>query len=504
MLKKIEMEPSQSAQVKSHPTYKALELVLYSLNHQVDGPLDNLIKSSGALDQNLGIQVTHLQEAVSRIELLIKDVLKINTNTTGNNTNYIDPGLVERIQVEKVLRTLATTTSSEDSEAFFSYCAKTLAELYRCKYAFIGIIKPDGKQVQTLAVWAGDKFVKNFEYDLEGTPCEDIITLNKELIATNAQALYPDDRMLVDLNIDSYFGAPLITKDKGVIGLVSVMDYKPMELNEWTAPVLGVFSSRLTLEMQRKIAVQNLHELNMTLEKRIEERTHALEESNRELSEFTSSVSHDLRAPVRVINSFVDIIFEDYFDNTPSGCKAYLNRIKDSGVKLNRLITDLLHLAHISKQKVSLTRVNISALAIEELQVLDESDKARRVNSNIQLGMEAWGDEGLLRIIFQNLIGNAWKYTSTKDNASIAVGCQLDGEKSVFYVRDNGVGFDMAYSHKLFRPFERLHSESQFEGNGVGLATTMRIIKRYGGKLWVESRPNEGAVFYFTLGQSHP
>jgi len=495
----------QSVQANSRSAYKALEMVLYSLDHQVNDPLLKLVKSSEKLDNTQRFQVTHLQEAVSRIELLIKDVLKTDTNKVDNNADsHTEPGLVERIQVEKVLRTLATTTSSQDSEEFFNYCVKTLAELYRCKFAFIGIIKPNGKEVQTLAVRVGDHFAQNFEYDLGGTPCADIISLKKELIPTNAQSLYPDDHLLVDMNIDSYFGAPLLTKDRGVIGLVSVMDDKPMELNEWTAPVLGVFASRLTLEMQRKMAVEELYELNATLEKRINERTFALEESNRELTEFTSSVAHDLRAPVRVINSFVDIIFEDYFENIPGGCKDYLNRIKGSGLKLNRLIDDLLQLAQVGKQDMSLKRVDISALALDEFQALDEVDKARQVKSTIHSDMKAWGDEGLVRIILQNLIGNAWKYTSTTANASIEIGSLGEGKNTVYYVRDNGVGFSMEFSDKLFRPFERLHSEEQFEGNGVGLATTMRIIKRHSGKLWAESQPNEGAVFYFTLGQSQP
>jgi len=422
MLNKIEGDSNQSVLATSHPAYKALELILYSLNHQVHDPLVHLTGSNANLDNSQRFQVNHLKEAVSRIEILIKNVLK--TNAKGNDLAQAEPGVLERIQVEKVLRTLATMTSSKDSEEFFNYCVKTLADLYFCKYASIGIITGNGKQVQTLAVWADDHIVDNFEYDLEGTPCADVINFDKKLIPTKAQLLYPDDHMLVDMNIDSYFGAPLMTKDNGVIGLVSVMDTRPMELNEWTAPVLGVFSSRLTLELLRKIAVEDLHDLNIHLEKRVEERTRALEESNSELAEFTSSVSHDLRAPVRVINSFVDIIFEDYFENMPNGCKDYLGRIKMSGLKLNRLIDDLLQLAQVGKQAMCLKRIEMSALANEELQALEDVEKERQVTSSIQPNIIAWGDEGLVRIVLQNLIGNAWKYTKTSENAHIEVGCQ--------------------------------------------------------------------------------
>jgi len=489
---------NQSVLATSHPAYKALELVLYSLNHQVNDPLIHLIRSNEKLDNSQRIQVNDLKEAVSRIESLIKNVLE--TNAQGTDFSQIEPGLLERIQVEKVLRTLATMTSGNHSEEFFHYCVKTLADLYHCKFVSIGIIKPNRTQIQTLAVWADDRIVGNFEYDLEGTPCADIISLDKKLIPTQAQVLYPNDHMLVEMNIDSYFGAPLVTNDKGTIGLISLMDTRPMELNEWTEPVLGIFSARLTLEVLRKIAVEELHELNIHLEKRVEERTQALEESNIELAEFTSSVSHDLRAPVRVINSFVDIIFEDYFENMPNGCKDYLSRIKMSGIKLNRLIDDLLQLAHVGKQAMSLKRIKISVLASEELQNLEDVDNERKVTSSIQSNIVAMGDEGLVRIVLQNLIGNAWKYTKTTENAHIEVGCQGESTNAVYYVRDNGVGFNMKYSDKLFRPFERLHPESQFEGSGVGLATTKRIIDRHGGSMWAESRLGEGAVFYFTLG----
>jgi light-regulated signal transduction histidine kinase (bacteriophytochrome) len=279
-----------------------------------------------------------------------------------------------------------------------------------------------------------------------------------------------------------------------------------MELNEWTAPVLGVFASRLAIEIERKRAVDDLQALNESLEERIKERTHELEASNRELAAFSYSVSHDLRAPVRTINAFMDVLYEDFGEQIPEEAFDNLNRIKRAGKKLNQLIDDMLGLARVSRAEMVRQRVDIGKIARNEQALLQEQNPDRRVEVTIMPEIQVWGDEGLLTILYQNLLSNAWKYTArNKDPAKIEVGMQK-GEhgESVFFVSDNGVGFDMRYADKLFRPFQRLHSEEEFEGNGVGLATILRIVNRHGGTIWAESEVGKGATFYFTLGESLP
>ncbi|WP_455207755.1 sensor histidine kinase [Kaarinaea lacus] len=491
---------SKSRKLNERSAHKVLELLLYNLNQNVGASINSLIKSSNKLDNGMRLQVTNLKESLSRMELLIKDALKSDTNIGEEGLSGVDLGVVERIQVEKVLRTLATTTSAQDSEEFFKYCVKTLAQLYGCQYAFIGLLKENRKEVQTQAVWAANDFADNFEYDLEGTPCAEIINLEKELIPANASKLYAGDELLVKMNIDSYFGAPIITKEFGVIGLVSVMDTKPMELNEWTAPVLGVFASRLAIETQRKVAEAELHQLNQTLEQRIEERTRDLEASNQELTAFSYSVSHDLRAPVRTINSFVDLLFEDFAEQFPEESYDYLRRIKRAGKKLDHLIDDLLQLSKVSRVEMSRQHIDVSRLVHEEAQLLRETHPERNMIINIAPNLETWGDEGLLKILFQNLLNNAWKYTARSANPSVEVGVTANSQGKTFYVKDNGIGFDMKYANKLFVPFQRLHSDEEFEGNGVGLATIKRIINRHGGDIWPESESEKGTTFYFTFG----
>jgi len=497
------IEP-QSEEINERSAHKVLELLLYNLTQNVSGSINSIIKSSNVLDSDMRLQVTNLKEALNRMELLLKAALKSKANIGEGDLSTADPGVIERIQVEKVLRTLATTTSTQDSEEFFKYCVKTLAQLYGCQFAFIGLLTDSGASVKTQAVWAGEGYADNFEYELEGTPCAEIINMEKELIPTNASQLYADDELLVSMNIDSYFGAPILTKEHGVIGLVSVMDVKPMELSEWTAPVLGVFASRLAIELQRKRAVDELQQLNTTLEERITERTRDLEASNRELAAFSYSVSHDLRAPVRTINSFMNILFEDFGEQFSAGAVDYLQRIKRAGNKLDHLIEDLLELSRVTRTEMLRRRVDISKIVAEEIQILKEMNPERKIEIQIADDLESWGDEGLIKILFQNLLSNAWKYTAQNKNPIIEIGRINKNVSNSFYVKDNGIGFDMKYSDQLFQPFQRLHTDEEFEGNGVGLATIMRIINRHGGEIRPESEVGKGTTFYFTLGESVP
>ena len=494
----------QSEEINERSAHKVLELLLYNLTQNVSGSINSLLKSSNELDSSMRLQVTNLKEGLNRMELLLKAALKSKANIGEGDLSTTDPGVIERIQVEKVLRTLATTTSTQDSDEFFKYCVKTLAQLYGCQFAFIGLITDSKKSVKTQAVWAGEGYADNFEYELEGTPCAEIINMEKELIPTNASQLYAEDELLVSMNVDSYFGAPILTKEHGVIGLVSVMDVNPMELNDWTAPVLGVFASRLAIELQRKRAVDELQQLNNTLEERIIERTRDLEASNRELAAFSYSVSHDLRAPVRTINSFMNILFEDFGEQFSSEAIDYLQRIKRAGTKLDNLIEDLLELSRVTRTEMLRKRVNITKLVTEEVQVLKEMKPERHIEIRIADNLESWGDEGLIKILLQNLLSNAWKYTAQNDEPFIEIGKIKTKGSYQFYVKDNGIGFDMKYSDKLFQPFQRLHTDEEFEGNGVGLATIMRIINRHGGEIWPESEAGKGTTFYFSLGESIP
>lgn len=247
-----------------------------------------------------------------------------------------------------------------------------------------------------------------------------------------------------------------------------------------------------------KRAQEDLSQLNTQLEQRVTERTRQLQEVNNELESFCYSVSHDLRAPLRHISGFANILSEDYGDRLDSEGCGYLKRICAVSCRMGRLIDDLLQISRISRADMNLVDIDLSRSAETAVAMFRESDPERKVKVEIAKSLHARGDATLLNMVVQNLIDNAWKYSSRNQDARIEMGKTTVGEKEVFFVRDNGVGFDMAYHNKLFLVFERLHGE-EFEGTGIGLATVQRIIARHSGEIWAESAVDKGATFYFTL-----
>ena len=228
-------------------------------------------------------------------------------------------------------------------------------------------------------------------------------------------------------------------------------------------------------------------------------RTAQLEDANKELEAFSYSVSHDLRAPLRSIDGFSQALLKDYNGVLDEQGKDFLNRVRSASQKMATLIDDMLNLSRISRSEFHYEKVDLSLIAREIADDLQKTNPDRRVEFIITDGLIDTGDLHLLRIGLENLLGNAWKYTGKNPAARVEFSAtQIDGKKN-YYVRDNGVGFDMAYAGKLFGAFQRLHSMAEFEGTGIGLATVQRIIHRHGGHVRGEGKVNEGATFFFTL-----
>ncbi len=234
-------------------------------------------------------------------------------------------------------------------------------------------------------------------------------------------------------------------------------------------------------------------------ERLLKQRSEELAAANRELEAFAYSVSHDLRAPLRAIDGFSQALLEDYGERLDGPGLDYLRRVRAASQRMAALIDDLLQLSRLTRAPLQPRVLDISSMARDILAELQEQQSGRHVQVEIQPGLQVWGDPGLLRTALQNLLDNAWKYTSKTANARIEVGCEEADAGKVFYVRDNGAGFDMRYADKLFGPFQRLHHPSEYEGTGIGLATVQRIIHRHGGHIWAKSSPGQGATFYFSL-----
>jgi signal transduction histidine kinase len=273
----------------------------------------------------------------------------------------------------------------------------------------------------------------------------------------------------------------------------------------YAAVVLENVRSHAALE-ERAAALASSEEryrrLSEQLEHRVAERTAELEIANRELEAFSYSVSHDLRAPLRSMDGFCQVLIEDYGDVLDQGGHDYLNRVRAASQRMAELIDGLLALSRVTRTQLSPDRIDLSDAAASILAGFAESDPDRQVEVAIETGLTAHGDPRLLRAVLDNLLRNAWKFTAKHDSAHIEFGvCENDGERA-FFVRDDGAGFEMAYKDKLFGPFQRLHGMSEFDGTGIGLATVQRIVHRHGGRIWAEAEVEKGATFYFTLGDT--
>jgi PAS domain S-box-containing protein len=251
-------------------------------------------------------------------------------------------------------------------------------------------------------------------------------------------------------------------------------------------------------------AEEALRQLNETLERRVQERTRALALANQELESFSYSVSHDLRAPLQVIDGFGRALMARHGEHLDANARHYVERMRDNTRQMGQLIDDLLGLARVTRAEIALEPCDLAPAARTVVERLRQGSPGRQVEVRIDATMPCMGDPRLLQIVLENLIGNAWKFSARTGEARLHIGMEDNGPAPVYFVADNGAGFDMAYADKLFKAFQRLHSTVEFEGTGIGLATVHRIVTRHGGRVWAESAPGVRTVFSFTLQQGGP
>ena len=328
-----------------------------------------------------------------------------------------------------------------------------------------------------------------------GLYCETVIGENRELYIDNS--LYSkawQDNPDVELEMFSYYGLPIKNPDGTFFGTICALDNKTMVNSDKYRGLLDQFRS--SIESDLKIC-----QMNEELERRVKERTTQLETSNKELETFAYSISHDLRSPLRAMSGFSEVLLQEYGSSLDEKGIHYLGRIVKAAGQMGRLIDDLLQVAKVARSELDYRQVNLSEIAQDILSNLTQDNPERNVKYKIEEGLLVEGDHELSRVLMENLLSNAWKFTAGKDEAVIELGQVTVDKDRVFYVRDNGIGFETKYVGKVFGLFQRLHGSGEYPGTGIGLAITQKIVSRHGGRIWAESEVGKGATFYFTFNE---
>ncbi len=318
-----------------------------------------------------------------------------------------------------------------------------------------------------------------------------------------AMALHPEDRerVFTDWYQASKAQVPFYTECRfqRPDGHISALLVQATAEQDASGDVVGYVGTVTDISVQKNIEDElRIHREH--LEELVSERTRALELANRELEAFAYSISHDLRTPLRTIDGFSHALEEDCADVIGDEGRDHLRRVRAATQHMGRLIDDILKLSRMSRGEMQWSEVDISLLSSEAVERLREAEPERQVDISVAGNMQGRGDPVLLGVVLDNLIGNAWKYTGLKDDASIEVGVLEQEGEQVYFVKDNGAGFDMSYIDKLFGIFQRLHKVGEFDGAGIGLATVQRIIHRHNGRIWAKAEVDKGASFFFTLG----
>ena len=409
----------------------------------------------------------------------------------------------EEKQREALLLNVARGVAAETGEAFFSALTRHLCEAIGSDMVVVGECRDDGR-VRSLAIRQNGQARPNFTFSIEGTPCERSLQQQDMLICTSGLAeQFPNATSLIESGCQAYLGKALRDADGTAIGVLFALWRKPVELRPDTQALIAIFAGRANSELARLRRDREIQRLNETLEQRVRERTADLQTLNAELDSFAYSVSHDLKSPLRAIDGFTRLLEEEVGSRLSSDERQLLDRVLVSTQRMGSLIDDMLALARISQGVLERQSVDLSAMVQSILAQEQFSQPGREIELRVAPDLLAHCDPRLARIVLENLLANALKYSRTKAPAVIEWGRlpAVGGEPMMFFVRDNGVGFDMAYADKLFKPFQRLHMPSEFEGTGIGLATVRRIIERHGGQITGEGRPGAGATFCFSFGE---
>jgi signal transduction histidine kinase len=406
--------------------------------------------------------------------------------------------VTETVRIETALQLLAESGPAQNTAAFAERCAETLAQAFCARHAAVCVIDQSG----TTAMILGQSPPQGGSaggYPLAGSPCAQLTAERRSMYVAGLAAAFPTHGPFAACASGAYFGAAILNSTGAVTGVVEIWDEAPFAVGPGSQQILETFAHRIGAELERAAADRELRELTATLEARVAARTSELAQVNEELEAFSYSVSHDLRGPVRAVDAHASMLLTEAGAALDAGARRHVDRIVQASRRMRDLINGLLQLARLSHQPRYLQIVDLSQLATHSMELLQERDRERRVEFSCAPAVRANADPTAIGVVLNNLLENAWKYSARATHARIEFGAQRDGARTVYFVRDNGVGFEMQHARRLFKPFQRLHAQGEYAGMGIGLATVERLIRRVGGRVWAESAPEQGATFYFTL-----
>jgi PAS domain S-box-containing protein len=409
--------------------------------------------------------------------------------------------IAEEKKREALLLEVAKGVSADTGEAFFESLVQQLAKALDAHLVVVAETGPPGV-LRGLAACSDGVLTPKQDYPLPGTPAEAVLACNKLYVhESELGRFFPESRAVVVHHGQAYMGIALRDADGTPIGILSVLWRNPIAHSSDREALMSIFAGRTNAELVRLRRDREILQLTETLEQRVRERTAELTAVNAELESFSYSVSHDLKSPLMTINGFTQILQKRLGNRLEATEQQLFSRVLGATARMEQLTTDMLSLARISRSDLHLDNVDLTTLArsVEEAERLRTPE--RQVDMVVSDGITARCDPHLARIVLDNLIGNAWKYSRRAEHARIELGVlppRPDG-RTVLFIRDNGVGFDMAFVGKLFKPFHRLHGANEFEGTGIGLATVHRIMERHGGCVDCTSVEGVGSTFYFTF-----
>lgn len=396
----------------------------------------------------------------------------------------------ERKRHEEILQNIALGVSAKTGTAFFQALVEYLSKALGMEFAFVcELIPPERQLIRTIAGYGDGQALENYEYELEGTPCEQVIGSHQQIFTYphQIQQQFPQDNYLKDIQAESYMGFPLIDSNGQILGLISVVSRQPIEDPDFMAHILQIFAARAAAELERQQAEAKLHQQKADLAR-----------SNAELQQFAYVASHDLQEPLRMVTSYLELLERRYKGQLDPKADQFINYAVDGAVRMQTLINALLTYSRVGSTTQSYEAVDLAGVlqdVLTNLQVTVAKNDAMITHDPLPT---VQGDRTQLIQLLQNLISNGIKFRR-EDIPHIHIGAKRLSDKWLFSIRDNGIGIEAQYNDRIFIIFQRLHSRAEHPGTGIGLSICKKIIERHSGDLWVESQPNQGSVFYFTL-----